>query len=340
MLERNVRGLRLSVVLFSLLFVVRVAAQGIPPGSASTDTGLGGVNTITGTILSPTGGRMERRLAVRLQSMMNGDRITTSDEYGNFVFRGLPSGDYTIVIDKEKEFEPFFQVVSVIQPRGMPPQSYPLSLRLKARAGEVAKPSVISAEFANVPHDALNFFKKAGEFAKLGDHPGAIEQLKLATVQYPKFMFAYNEMGVQYLKLNDPEKADEAFLEALKISPEAFAPMMNHGMTLFQLKKYAEAEPVLREAVKSNEKSAVAHYFLGQALANLGKFDEGAKELNSAVGMGGPEFKEAHRLLAIIYSSKGDKKRAAAELEAYLQLAPLAPDAEQLREVIKRLRGT
>ena len=50
-------------------------------------------------------------------------------------------------------------------------------------------------------------------------------------------------------------------------------------------------------------------------------------------------MKEAHRLLAILYSAKGDKKLAADELETYLRLAPATPDAEQLRTVIRRLKG-
>jgi len=43
--------------------------------------------------------------------------------------------------------------------------------------------------------------------------------------------------------------------------------------------------------------------------------------------------------LAIIYSSRGDKKRAAVEIETYLKLAPQAPDAEQLRQAARRFRG-
>src|SRR5437588_1695740 len=117
MLKRNVVGPGLTLVLFSLFVVVRVAAQGIPEGAASTDTGLGGVNTISGRIVSSSGQRIERRVSVRLRTMTRGDRISMTDEYGNFVFRGVPPNDYVVVIDKEQDFEPFSQNVSVIQPR-------------------------------------------------------------------------------------------------------------------------------------------------------------------------------------------------------------------------------
>jgi tetratricopeptide (TPR) repeat protein len=337
MLERDIRRLLLSVVLCSLFFLVRVNAQGIPPGSASTDTGLGGTNTIGGVILVSTGQRAEHRISVRLQSMTRGDRVTTSDEYGNFVFRGLPPGDYTIVIDKEKAFEPFVQTVSVIQPRGMPPQSYNLSVRLTLKTGRTP-PGVINAEFAKIPKRALDMYNKALELAKTGDGSGAIQQLQGAVAEYPEFMIAYNEMGVLYMKLNELQKADEALQTAIKIEPKAYMPRMNRGIVLVMMKRYADAEVLLREVIKTKQDLAVAHYFLGQAVAYQGKFDEAEKELLTSVELGGEQMKEAHRLLAIIYSSRGDNKNTIAQLETYLKLVPTTPDAEQLRAVIKKLK--
>jgi tetratricopeptide (TPR) repeat protein len=320
------------------LFAVRANAQAIPPGSASTDTGLGGSNTISGSILLSNGQKAEHRISIRLQSMTRGDRLTTSDEYGNFVFRGLPSGDYTIVIDKEKDFESFVQSVSIVQPRGMPPQNYLLSVRLIAKAGTVGPPAVINAELAKVPRRALDMFNRAQELSKQGDHGAAIQELENAISEYPEFMLAYNELGVQYMKLNDYPKADEALQSALKLNPKALMPLQNRGVVLFTLKRYADAEKVLREVVKMKSDSAVGHYFLGQSVAYLGNFDEAEKELLKATELGGKEMKEAHRLLAIIYSSRKDNAKTVSELETYLQLNPTTPDAEQLRGVIKKLK--
>jgi tetratricopeptide (TPR) repeat protein len=151
-------------------------------------------------------------------------------------------------------------------------------------------------------------------------------------------MQAFNELGVQYLKLNQLENADEAFQGALKISPDAFAALINRGIANVLMKRYGEAAPILRKALKKNDQSAVAHYFLGQALANLGFFEQAEKELLASVELGKEEMKEAHRLLAIIYTSRGARKQAADELEAYLKLAPDAPDAEKLKDMIRQLR--
>lgn len=327
-----------SAFLFCVLCVIQGVAQGIPPGSASTDTGFGGVNQISGTVIA-NGTRVERRISVRLQTMIRGDRITSTDDSGNFVFRGLPSGEYTIVIDKEKEFEPFVQPVTIIQPRGMPPQTYILSVRLTAKNVLVAKPAVINAELADVPKEALAHYTKAAELAKNNDPLQAIEELKLAVKAYPSFNVAINELGVRYLKLNKLEEADAAFQQASKVAPDAVPPLINRGITNFMMKRYGEAVPILRKALAKDDQSAVGHYFLGQALANLGLFADAEKELRLALKLGNDEMKEAHRLLAIIYANRGDKKLAAYELEAYLKLAPNAPDAESLRTKLRELRA-
>lgn len=319
-------------------FAVTAPGQIVP--SQATDSGLGGTNSVTGSVLAPGGARIERPIQVRLVTMTKGDRVAMTDETGNFAFRGLISGSYSILIEKEKEFEPFSQSFEIIQLRGSPPQTYSLSIRLKSKKSIDAKPEVIDSALAGVPKQALTFYKKALDLAKAGDHKGAIEQLKFATAEYPNFMIAFNEMGVEYLRLNELEQADEAYRAALKIDPEAYAPLMNRGMVLFQMKRFTEAEPVLRKATTMKGDAAVGHYFLGQTLANLGYFDEAEKELVLAVMLGGDTVKEAHRILAIIYSSKGNKKKAIVELETYLKLAPLAPDAEELRETIRQYKDS
>lgn len=338
MFQRHVSRSGSLTVLFLLLGAVSAIGQGIPPGSATTDTGLGGANTVSGMLISSTGQRIARRVSIRLRTMTRGDMISTSDDNGNFMFRGVPSGDYTLVIDKEKDFEPFSQNVSVIQPRGMPPQTYYLSVRLIRRTETVTKPAVLNIDLAKVPKPALDLYNKAKELAQNGDRRGAITQLEAAIAKYSSFLLAYNEMGVQYLYLNELTKADDALQAALKIDPKAYTPTVNRGIVLFTMKRYGEAAPVLRRAVEMKSDQAVGHYFLGQTLANLGRFDEAEKELLLSVQLGGEEMKEAHRILAILYSSKGDKKRAADELETYLRLAPTTPDAEQLRAVVRKLK--
>jgi len=329
---RSYRWLPLAAI---AMLAIPINGQFVP--NEATDSGLGGNNNIVGTVYTGAG-RLTRRITIRLTTMMRGDRVASTDDNGSFAFRGLTSGTYTIVIDKEKEFEPFTQPVDIIQLRGSPPATITLSVRLTPISRTTPKAGVVDAAVGALPEKGKTLLSKSQELAKAGDHPGAVEQLILLTTEFPTFMPGFNELGVEYLRLNQLEKAAVAFQQASKIEPEAFQPKLNRGMALVMLKRYSEAEAILQGARKLDEKSGPVAYFLGQALANLGKFDEAEKELKKAISSGGDEMKEAHRILAIIYSSRGDKKRAVVELETYLKLNPTAPDAEQLRKTLQQLK--
>jgi Flp pilus assembly protein TadD len=336
MLKRIVGGPGLSVVLFLLLVVVRVTAQGIPPGSATTDTGFGGNNQISGMIVSSTGQRIARRLSVRLRTMTRGDQISTTDDNGNFVFRQVPPGDYIVVIDKEPDFEPFSQTVTVIQPRGMAPQNYYLSVRLNVKGRAETRTGVLNAEFANVPPRARASYDKAQALAQAGNNKAAIEQLKQAISEYSDFMLAFNELGVQYLRLGELDKADEALAKALKLAPQSATPLLTHGILLTVMGKHNLAVMELQTALKQKDQSAIGHLYLGQSLAILGRFADAEAHLTRAVALGGDEVKDAHRFLGAIYFQRGEREKGVAEFETYLRLAPKAKDVEQVREMIRQ----
>jgi Tfp pilus assembly protein PilF len=305
-----------------------------------SQTGLGGMNSIVGTVFAPSGRPIESRVRLRLSTATRGDRNFTTNQSGNFAFRGLPTGSYTITIDKEADYKPVTQTIDIIQFRGAPAQTYTLNIRLEFKDRTEVKPAVLNAEFVNVPKKALAYYDKAIDLAKKNDRLGAIEQLKLAIAEHPSFIHAFSELGVQYLKLNKLEDADAAFQSALKIDPDSFPALINRGIANVMMKRYDEAVPILSKALQKNERSAVGHYFLGQALAYLGRYDNAEVELNLALAFGREEMKEAHRYLAGVYSARGKPQRAIAELETYLKLAPKTPDADQIRQMIAKLRSS
>ena len=325
----------LAVVLVS---VICCLAQIRMESDAVSDSGLGGANTIEGHVT--VGGRpISRRIRVKLSTPTRGDLTSMTDDNGRFLFRGLPSGDYVVVIDAEKEFKPVNYPVNIIQLRGSPGQNSMVSIRLEPKPGSDAAPGVLNSELAGAPPHVRELFNKAGELAKAGDHQGAIDSLKLAVAEYPNFMTGFFQMGIEYYHLNQLDKADESFQAALKIQPDAFGPLKTRGIVLILLNRYPEAEAVLKNAVKANSQSAEAHFYLGRAIGSQGRFDDSEKEFLEAIKLGKDEMKEAHRMLAIIYSQRGDKKRAAGELETYLKLNPTTPDAEQLRKVIEQMKN-
>lgn len=186
---------------------------------------------------------------------------------------------------------------------------------------------------------AVELYTKALELSAKKDHRAAIEQLKLALEADPFFVNGFNELGVQYMRLNELERAEESLLSALKIKPAALEPMLNRGIVLFRMDRLAEADEVLRNVIKLDQRSAIAHFYLGRNLAKTKAFGEAEKELNLAIEYGGNDLREAHRILAMIHIETDDRARAVKSLETYLKLNPNAADAAQLHDSIAQLKA-
>jgi Flp pilus assembly protein TadD len=177
------------------------------------------------------------------------------------------------------------------------------------------------------------------EQARANDAARAVESLKQAVTLYPNFPLALNELGVQYLKLRQVNKAVDALSESVKLNGEAFGSRLNLGIALLEARQFSEAEEHLRDAVKRNANSATAHMYLGIALVRLNKFDDAEKELVVATDANANQLAMANYYLGGIYWRKHDYPRAIEQLEKYLQLTPNAPDAERVRGTIKDLRA-
>ena len=320
-----------------LLASVTVAAGQIAGGLTETNnTRLGGNNYIVGTVFAPNGMPVTRRLNIRLSAPTGGEIITMTDDSGRFVFSGVGSGVYTIYIDAEKEFEPVTQQVEITRKRSAVPETYTMTIRLRsAESVRKGKPSVISVANAGVPKLAMDLFQKASDLARAKDYQGAIKQLNLALAEYPAFVNAHNEIGVIYLQLNELDKADQALQAALKIKPDAYEPLINRGIALFRLGRLKDAEVVLRATLKAKEDSSVAYYYLGRTLHKLGREQEAEAAYLTCIKLSPGQFKEVHRLLAVIYLDRGVPQRVVEQLETYLKLVPTAPDADDLRNVIE-----
>lgn len=313
------------------------ASAQIAGGGNTTNLRSGGNNYIVGTVYGPDGYPITVKTRIRLTFPTGGELLEMTDDRGRFAFSNVGSGTYTVIIE-EDQYMPVKQEVDVVINRAPVPETYSVNIRLRLKENPKPKvgPGVISAANAGVPKPALELYQKASELAREKDFRGAIAQLELAVAEYPKFVNALNQIGVLHLRLNELEKADEALQKALKIDPEAYDPLINRSIALFRLLRFKDAEKVLRNTLKVDKNSAVAHYYLGRTLVNLGRPAEAEPELLACTKLSPGEFKEAHRALAAIYLDRNAPQLVIEQVEIYLKLAPNTPDAELLRKVIEQ----
>jgi Flp pilus assembly protein TadD len=341
---------RYSILAMLLVFgAVAVHAQS---GGGIDRTGTGGLHSISGRLVFPSGKRADYQLKVRLESPGLGDLSVMSDLNGTFSFQSLRAGNYTVVIEGGEFFESVRESVFIepysIAPRNatgnVAPLSRPITVQVylrPKRTGTAAhiKPGVLNAALVNVPRPAVELYDKGIEFAQRSETEKAIDHLKRAVGLYPNFGLALNELGVQYLKRGELDKAAEALIKVLQLSPDAPEPSLNYGIVLLQQKKFAEAEAQLRNAVKKNDSTYTAHLYFGITLIYIKNYAEAETELQKAVALGGPKAGQAHYYLGGLYWQTGKHREAADQLDMYLKLEPKAANAEKVRTTVKELRS-
>lgn len=334
---------------YSIMLVASVSllanAQGV--GSSRGLTTGEGSNTIQGRLYFPPGEQNAgKTIKLRLESTGGiGAVSTVTDQDGVFRFVGLSPGTYTVTVEGGKEYESTRESATIeIGSRGRIVQ---MGIQLRPKV-DAANPA-----FAGVPRAALDPFLKGTAAAQKGDSKGAVEFLTKAVAADPNFALALSELGAQYLKLFQWDKAAETFDALVKLKPGDAGAHLDLGIALYNIgsvllsdkkvdeanPKLAQAEAQLREAIKLNSPGPTAHYYLGMTLLKTRKYDEAQTELELTVKNGGANIAKAHRFLGGLYQRAHKNKEAADELETYLKLDPKVKDAETIKDEIKKLRG-
>jgi len=210
-----------------------------------------------------------------------------------------------------------------------------------------------NAAFAGVPKPALEAYQKGTAAAQKGDSKAAVQFLTQAVAAAPTFAMALSDLGSQYEKQLQWNKASETFEALVKLKPADASAQLNLGIALYNegtdlmnQKKFEDAEKKfngceahLREAIKLKSSGSAAHYYLGLMLIKFKAYEEAQKELELAIANGGENLAKAHKFLGGVYFSTHKNKEAADELEKYLKLDPKAEDAERIKATIQELRS-
>jgi Flp pilus assembly protein TadD len=301
---------------------------------------MGGTSMIHGTVHYADGRCPDQRLRVTLRGINLPEKFALTNDSGAFDFTGLRGGSYTLTVAASQGYESASETIEILETASGRKSDAPaqvVNVRVELRA-KPAAPQALGT-VAVIPEEALAFYKQAVSAAGASDGKHAIELLERAVTICPNFWTAWNELGVQHLRLMQTAKALDALRTAIKIEPEAFEPRLNTGIALLQMKDYGRAAAELQRALGKKNDSAPAHLHMGHALVGLNRFAEAERQLSDAVKLGGDAIVEAHRWLAAVYIEQHREARAADELETYLRLAPATRDAGRIRDIIRQLRN-
>lgn len=112
-----------------------------------------------------------------------------------------------------------------------------------------------------------------------------------------------------------------------------------YGNALMDSQKFNDAITAYQKALSIDPKNVDVRVDMGTCLRNMGKFDAAVAEFRKALAIA-PNHVNAHRNLGVVLGfDLKDRASAAKEFQKYLELAPNAPDAQQVRQAIAQLQA-
>lgn len=127
------------------------------------------------------------------------------------------------------------------------------------------------------------------------------------------------EQAVQLFANRRFEEAAAKYQVILNAYSDSLYALSNLGVVRFQQQKYADAEKILREAVRLAPQDAFSHSILGIVLYQQGKYDDAVQILSRAVALD-PKDPKTRNYLGIAASQKGWQEAAEQECRTAIEL--------------------
>jgi tetratricopeptide (TPR) repeat protein len=293
--------------------------------------GLTGPVLVKGEIDS-AGRQLPAPLTVELLASGHGSRfghaLVSPD--GSFAFQDVPPGQYELRITNAWGDLVARDFVSVNGASG------PLVVRLPGQPANPppGDPVSVGRLIHPIPRKAQQEFERSHQDVQRGRLQSSIRHLQRAVEIAPDYVEAYNNLGAQYIALNDYERAIQHLQTAIRLDSSSVPAKVNLSLALCLSKRCGDAEPIARDAVRIAPGLRKAHYVLGLILAAEDDDPPGALDHleKSAV-----EFPNAHLVAARILVRHGDARRAVTQLRDYLAASPQARNREQIQSWLAAL---
>lgn len=130
--------------------------------------------------------------------------------------------------------------------------------------------------------------RRAGvAYERAGRRQEAEAMLRRAVQLRPDFWDNHNALGTFYLRLGRRDDARRCFNKAIELAPSNDVLYANLAAAFIYEGRFVEAEPILKAALRVRP-SMSAHDNLGFVYYSMGRFEEAAREWQSALDVGGP----------------------------------------------------
>lgn len=155
---------------------------------------------------------------------------------------------------------------------------------------------------------ALNFYQKAVDASKQENWKEAIQNYEQAVKIDPKFIYAWDNLGICYRRVGEYDKALNAYKQSLAADPKGKMPLQNIAITYVYKKEYQKAIDAYNDFDKVYPGDPEVYYGMGQVyFTHLKNNEKGLDNICKAYRLyseqKSPYRSDAEKMIGYIYKS-------------------------------------
>ena len=189
---------------------------------------------------------------------------------------------------------------------------------------EVIDFSSVSMLDLDAPKTAIQEFRHGSALLRNQNSKEAIQYLERAILLYPKFVSAYNALGLAYLDQQDPRAKDQ-FLAATKLDDQFPGSFLNLGILALSTSNFVEAESSLAKAASLRPDDSKILTALAFALNGDHKYADTLHTVEHIHSLEHRGMANAHYIAAAAALSLNDPANTRLHLVTFLKEDPTNP---------------
>ena len=176
-----------------------------------------------------------------------------------------------------------------------------------------------------------------------GDFAAAAKAFEEVTLEDAEQPAVWANLGNCYSRMNENQKAMDAYNKAIELEPENANYHQNLGSIYAAMGQPEKAREIYEKAasmsVTLDPATAAINYFnMSITYINSGKNQEASEVLRKAIELN-PKHGESHYQLGIVLIGLNDMEAAIAQLKKYIEIDPNGENVAVAQELIKQLSG-
>ena len=196
-----------------------------------------------------------------------------------------------------------------------------------------------------------NFFKQGMDHYNAGEYDAAIASFQKVVnmkpkpgvnpqqaAQNPKKADALFYIGMSMIKKQNPGGAITNFSKALDVRPGYLQARQERGKAYIETKNFDAAVADLTIVLEAQPNNEQANFHMGSANNWRANYPEAIRYYSKVIELN-PGNAYAHYWIGLAYYKTKDLKKTIDHFETFLELAPDAPEAPQVIEVLRQVQG-